>query len=178
MISLNWEACNDCPICQAICPNYVFGLIAGPQGKQRIDLTYPDQCCECWQCVAVCPQAALSAEGVRKEDFEQAASVGIPPQTMRSLLLSRRSVRAYKPEAPLEATIQLLLEVATHAGTSSNGQTEGFLVLRAGKFLTELEALAIEALWNAGLKYLDGGLIGKFIEKILTKKYGLEMSRQ
>jgi NAD-dependent dihydropyrimidine dehydrogenase PreA subunit len=88
MISLDRKACNDGLICQAICPNYVFGLKAGPRGTQRLDLTYPDQCCECWQCVAACPRAALAA----------------------------------------------------YAGTSSNGQTEGFLVIRAGEFLSELEA--------------------------------------
>ena len=143
MISRHRKACNDCLICQAVCPNYVFGSKAGPQGTQRLDLTYPDQCCECWQCVAVCPRAALSAEGVRKDDFEQAAPVTIAADTMRGLLLSRRSVRAFKSEAPLEATIQRLLEAAAYAGTSSDGQTEGFLLIRAGEFLFELEALVM-----------------------------------
>lgn len=178
MITLNQEACNHCLLCQAICPNYVFSLKAGPQGKQQVDLTYPDQCCECWQYVAICPRDALFAEGVRREDFEQLPSAEIPADILRSLLLSRRSVRAYKSDVPPTEMIQRLLEVATHGATSSNGQTEGFLIIKDRKFLGELEQLVIQSIWNAGLKYMEGRLLNKIIIKILTKKYGPEMVRQ
>jgi nitroreductase/NAD-dependent dihydropyrimidine dehydrogenase PreA subunit len=178
MITLNQAACNHCLLCQAICPNYVFSLKTGAEGKQKIELAYPEQCCECWQCVAVCPRDALFSEGVRRGDFEQLPSVEIPPDAMRHLLLSRRSIRAYKPEVPPDTLIQRLLEAATHAATSSNGQTEGFLVIKDGKFLAELEQLVIQAIWNAGLKYMEGHLLNKLIIKFLTKKYGAEMVRQ
>jgi len=178
MITLNQEACNLCLLCQAICPNYVLSLKTGAEEKQKVELTYPDQCCECWQCVAICPRDALFSEGVRRGDFEQLASIEIPADAMRNVLLSRRSIRAYKPEAPPDAMIQRLLEAATHAATSSNGQTEGFLIIKDGKFLAELESMVIEAIWNAGLKYMEGRTLNKLIIKFLTKKYGTEMVKQ
>jgi nitroreductase/NAD-dependent dihydropyrimidine dehydrogenase PreA subunit len=178
MITLNQEACNHCLLCQAICPNYVFSLKNGGRGKQEVELTYPDQCCECWQCVAICPRDALFSESVQRGDFEQLMSVEIPPDAMRSLLLSRRSIRAYKPDEPPDEMIKRLLEVATQAATSSNGQTEGFLVIRDKKFLGELEQLVIQAIWNAGLKFMEGRTLNKLIIKFLTKKYGTEMVRQ
>ncbi len=178
MITLDKTACNDCLICHAICPNYVFGVAAGPDGKKVVDTAYPEQCCECWQCIAACPRNALSADGIRVESFERAAPAEIPPAAMRGFLLSRRSVRAYKPEAPSDETIQRLLEAGTYAATSSNGQSEAFLVIRAGEFLAQLETLVIQAIWNAGLKYLDGGLVSRVIAKGLTRMYGAEMARQ
>jgi len=87
-------------------------------------------------------------------------------------------VRAYAPEAPSDEIVRQLLEVATHGATSSNGQTEGFLVIRDRAYLEELESLVIEAIWNAGLKYLEGRALNKLIEKVLTVKYGPEMVRQ
>jgi nitroreductase len=70
--------------------------------------------------------------------------------------------------------IEQLIEVGIHAGTSSNGQTENFIIIQDRKLLSELEKMAIEVLWDKGLKYL-GSEIG---QKTAETKVGEEMLRQ
>ena len=73
-------------------------------------------------------------------------------------------------------TIEQLLQVATYAGTSSNGQSEAFIVIQNRQYLKELEKMVADVLWNAGIKFLgkDKGLIISF----LSKKYGQRIIRQ
>ena len=108
------------------------------------------------------------------EKFEDLSDTVIPPESMRDLLLSRRSIRAFKEKPVPKELIEQLIEVGIHAGTSSNGQTENFIVIQDRKLLSELEKMVIEVLWNMGLKYL-GSRIGQKSAKI---KLGDEMVRQ
>jgi nitroreductase len=57
------------------------------------------------------------------EKFENLLDIEIPPQHMRSLLLSRRSIRAFKEEPVSDELVVELIEAGIHAGTASNGQT-------------------------------------------------------
>ena len=79
---------------------------------------------------------------------------------------------SYKPNPVPDDVIEKLLEAATHAGTASNDQSEQFIVIRDREFLLELERVVVDALWEAGLKYLGGGGI---MEKLLTIKYGKKL---
>jgi nitroreductase len=70
-------------------------------------------------------------------------------------MLSRRSVRKYRPDPVPTELIQQLLEVGTHAGTGSNMQADGFLVLRDREQLEKLEQAVIRSLWSV-LRHFDG----------------------
>jgi nitroreductase len=67
-----------------------------------------------------------------------------------------------------------LIEVGIHAGTSSNGQSENFIVIQDRRLLSELEKMVIDVLWNSGIKHL-GSRIG---QKLAKMKLGNEMLRQ
>jgi len=108
------------------------------------------------------------------EKFEDLPVTKIPPESMRNLLLSRRSIRVFKENRVPKALIEQLIEVGIHAGTSSNGQTENFVVIQDQKLLSDLEEMAIEVLWDKGLKYL-GSETG---QKMAETKVGEEMLRQ
>ncbi len=50
------KRCNSCGICHRICPQDVFGFVAGtPPG-----IAYPKECWYCGGCVIDCPQGAVS----------------------------------------------------------------------------------------------------------------------
>jgi nitroreductase len=100
---------------------------------------------------------------------------GITPEMMQALLLSRRSIRNYRPDPIPQAVLEMLLTAATHAGTSSNGQTEGFVVIRDRGLLKALELLVIDVLWRAGFKHMGGSGI---VSRLLEQKYGPELFRQ
>lgn len=173
MITIDLAKCTNCGFCIDECPNYVFGLNSDA-GTDEIEIRYPDQCCICGHCVAICPENAIDHEEMPAQRFEDLADIRIPPENMKSLLLSRRSIRAFGEKAISRELLEQLIETGVHAGTSSNGQTEGFIIIEDRKTLVELEQVVIEVLWNAGLKHLDSTLGIKFTRM----KYGHEMVRQ
>ena len=153
-----------------MCPNYVLALDEG----REIQVRYPEQCCICGHCVAICPEKALIHKQMPAENFEDLPVTIIPPENMRNLLLSRRSIRAFKEKPVPKELIEQLIEVGIHGGTSSNGQTESFIVIQDRKLLSELEKKVIEVVWNTGLKHL-GDSIGQSLAKT---QIGDEMVRQ
>ena len=170
MIEIDSTKCNHCGFCFDVCPNYVLALGEG----REIQVRYPEQCCICGHCVAICPENALIHKQMPAENFEDLPVTIIPPENMRNLLLSRRSIRAFKEKPVPKELIEQLIEVGIHAGTSSNGQTESFIVIQDRKLLSELEKMVIEVVWNTGLKYL-GDSIGQNLVRI---QIGDEMVRQ
>ncbi len=170
MIEIDSKKCSKCGFCFEVCPNYVLALGEG----REIQVRYPEQCCICGHCVAICPENALTHKEIPTEKFEDFPVTKISPENMRNLLLSRRSIRVFKENPVPKELIEQLIEVGIHAGTSSNGQTENFVVIQNRKILSELEKMVIEVLWNKGLKYL-GSEIG---QKLAKTKFGEEMLRQ
>jgi len=175
MISLNPELCTDCLECRNVCPDYVFAVTSADGRSRKLHLRYPEQCCACGHCIAVCPSAALSHPDLPPEGFVPLAQADIEPEEMQALLLSRRSIRHYRPETVPDEKIEMLLLGATHAGTSSNGQTEGFIVIRDRATLKRLELLVVDTLWRAGFRFLGGTGI---VSRLLARKYGPELIRQ
>jgi nitroreductase/NAD-dependent dihydropyrimidine dehydrogenase PreA subunit len=175
MICLDPNICTNCLECKRICPNYVFGVIPKPNAGQELTIRYPEQCCACGHCIAVCPSDALSHPDLPRDEFGPLPPPGITPDMMQALLLSRRSIRNYKPDSVSEHLVERLLTAAAHAGSSSNGQTEGFIVIRDRAFLKNLELLVADVLWQTGFKYLGAKGI---ITRLLEKKLGAELLRQ
>jgi nitroreductase len=108
------------------------------------------------------------------EKFEDLPVIKIPPENIRNLILSRRSIRVFEEKPVPKELLEQLIEVGIHAGSSSNEQTENFVVIQDRKLLSELEKMVIEGLWNKGMKYL-GSEIG---QKLAKTKLGNEMLRQ
>jgi len=170
MIKIDSAKCTKCGFCSEVCPNYVLALGKG----QEIQVRYPEQCCICGHCVAICPENALVHKKMPTEKFEDLPVTKIPPENMRYLLLSRRSIRVFKEKPVPKEVVEQLIEVGIHAGTASNGQTENFVVIQDRKLLSELERMVIEILWDKGMKNL-GSEVGQKLAKI---KLGDEMVRQ
>jgi nitroreductase len=110
------------------------------------------------------------------EKLEPLAPIKVGPDELMNLMFARRSVRNFNSKMVPRETIDRLLQVATYAGTSSNGQSEDFIVIQDREYLKELEAMVADAIWNSGIKFLgkDKGLIISY----LAKKYGPRMVKQ
>ncbi len=174
MITVDKQKCTNCKKCFDVCPNYVFGLDTTSGNKPEVKLRYPEQCCVCGHCIAICSHQALSHEDLPVNSFHPVQRDEIAPESIEKMLFSRRSTRNFKQKPIPKEVLQRLLDIAIHAGTSSNGQSEEFIVIQDQKKLRELELLVIDVLWNAGLKRINGG----FMRKILEKRYGKEIIRQ
>jgi nitroreductase len=72
----------------------------------------------------------------------------ITPEALHNLLLSRRSIRAYKLEPVPHALLEQLLEGAGCAPTASNSQNVAITVVQDANLLSDLEDLVISILWS------------------------------
>ena len=175
MITINKNKCTSCEVCYDVCPNYVIGI--KNKGEIRsVEVKYPSHCCECGHCISLCPSEAIVNSLSTPDEFEELKPVDFKSEALVNLMFLRRSVRCFKFQAVTRETIECLLTVAKHAGTGSNAQSEGFLVIENRELLNKLEKMVIDVLWNAGIKYLDKqrGLIISF----LKMRYGPEIVKQ
>lgn len=171
MITIDADKCTLCAFCVDVCPDFV---LHSDSDSSSIDVRHSDYCCACGHCVAICPTHAIEHEELPSHRFEELVDTKVLPDHIRALLLSRRSIRAYKKEPVSRENLEQLIEVGIHAGTASNSQTEGFIIIENRDILAELEHMVIKVLWNGGLKYL-GSSLGFALARL---RYGEEMSRQ
>jgi nitroreductase len=150
--------------------------ITGKEEVKRVEVKYPSHCCECGHCIALCPSGAITGPFSATEELEVINPADIGSEALMNLMFLRRSVRCFKSEAVARETIERLLTVARHAGTASNAQSEGFLVIENRELLSKLEKTVVDVLWNAGIKYL--GKQKGLVVSLLKMKYGPETVRQ
>ncbi|MFX1511716.1 MAG: nitroreductase family protein [Promethearchaeota archaeon] len=148
MISIDNEKCNSCEQCLDVCPARIYMWDTPDEEFKKIIVDNEDLCIYCGHCIAICPENAIVHEKLPLKLFHSLEPLNITPESLENLLLSRRSVRTYKMEVFHQAVIEKLLEVAIHAGTASNTQDIGYVVIQKKETLLELEALVTEILWK------------------------------
>ena len=59
-LEFNVEACINCGMCSAVCPQGVF--VPGARGTRRVQIVRADTCMECGACQLNCPTGALKVD--------------------------------------------------------------------------------------------------------------------
>jgi NAD-dependent dihydropyrimidine dehydrogenase PreA subunit len=59
-LAFNAEACINCGMCSAVCPQGVFA--PGARGTRRVQIVRANACMECGACQLNCPTGALKVE--------------------------------------------------------------------------------------------------------------------
>jgi len=59
-LAFNAEACINCGMCSAVCPQGVFA--PGARGTRRVQIVQADACMECGACMLNCPTSALKVD--------------------------------------------------------------------------------------------------------------------
>lgn len=167
MIMIDKEKCIPCPKCVDVCPSRIFAWNAPEEETPRVVIENQEFCILCGHCVAICPEDAVLHEQLPLELFTPLEAVKISAEALRNLMLSRRSIRAYKSDPIPRIVIEQLLEVANHAGTASNRQDVAFTVIQDKEVLAELETEVLLTLWNQ-LKRLGNPLL----RRLARFKYG------
>ncbi len=172
MLNIDLAKCTKCGACLEECPSYVIHPVVDGDDSGKSYVKYANQCCECAHCVAICKSGAITLNQLGLNDLEKLKSIDVNADQIKTLIYSRRSVRSFKEEPLEDDFLDELIDVATHAGSASNRQSEGFIILKNNDKIHELEDSAIDVLWNAGIKHLgsDG-----LITKIISQKFGEEM---
>lgn len=170
MISIDEKKCTGCGICYEICPSYVFS-----KNEEATTVKFPELCSICGHCLAICPAEAIFHESFSNQDFPKTEEVTVATADLKSLILSRRSIRKYKEKPVPDEIIDQLLECCYHAGSGGNIQSEEFAVINDREFLRKLEPEVIDAIWGGGIKFFNGK---GFLYKLLSKKFGKKLTKQ
>lgn len=117
MIRIDTERCIGCGICQRLCP---MGYLTLSDGKAAI--RERRRCISCGHCAAACPKLAVSL-------VEEGWSPLEPANDLERQIVSRRSVRHFKPEPPPRELIQRALDVAEYAPSGKNAHAHRWTVL-------------------------------------------------
>lgn len=158
MINIDFNKCTYCQKCVDVCPARIFNYQTSKGKKEEIRTINQDLCILCGHCVAICPDNAVLHDSLSPELFLPLEPPKIRTESLRSLMLGRRSIRAYEADPVPRNLIEQLVEVAVHAGTASNRQNVQFTVVQEKPLLQEVEDLVVEILWKQ-LKKLGNPLL-------------------
>jgi nitroreductase len=103
-----------------------------------------ESCIACGQCVAICPQGAIShsefpATTIQPIQFEQ---IPTSDQVM-ALLKTRRSIRAFRDKPLAKETLEKIIDGARFAPSGHNSQSTEFLVVQDREVLNQISAMTI-----------------------------------
>ena len=124
---VNIERCVKCGKCVKDCPTNTLEMKDGvPSVRDGKGVG----CIRCQHCLAVCPEAALTLDGVNSESLVPLADMPIPPPNeVANLIRSRRSIRQYVRENVPREDIDALLETLKYVPTGCNNMDLTFVVV-------------------------------------------------
>jgi ferredoxin len=116
--TIDVETCIGCGQCASDCPAMIINM------DTNIPAIAPDLeqfCIGCMHCVAICSEDSVSILGYDSQDgMELPAESILDPEKLELLIKGRRAVRNYHDENVDLATINKVLEVASHAPSGHN----------------------------------------------------------
>jgi nitroreductase/Pyruvate/2-oxoacid:ferredoxin oxidoreductase delta subunit len=138
--TLDKEKCTACGLCAEVC-----GLdVIVRNGNTCPTINRDAYCHTCGHCVAICPQNALSIQGVPRDEFAAVRASAISPLDMEAFLLAKRSCREFKDRPVEKSVIEDLIAVARMAPTSINCQERAFIVVTDAAKIAELREALIK----------------------------------
>lgn len=115
MIVVEKEKCVGCGLCTRICHEQCI-FLSGGNGKKVEGINY-SVCSTCTQCIAVCPQRALSWNQVSPEPYN---TINLPSaEQLSELLEQRRTIRNFKKKKVERALIEEIISMAIYAPTNN-----------------------------------------------------------
>lgn len=125
--TIDTDKCNNDGICVDECPMKIIQMTDGlpvllPGGEKM--------CIRCGHCVAVCPTAAVSIEGISPEDcLPVDKNLLTGPEAAEQFLRYRRSIRTYKDKPVDKEVLEKVISIACHAPSGHNSQSISWQVI-------------------------------------------------
>lgn len=125
ILGIDSSTCTGCGLCVQECVNNLFAM----DGDRRAAYSDPQYFCTgCGHCVAVCPQDAVCYSG---EELAQELGGPMPGyESIRNLLLSKRTVRRYQDKDVPEERMEKILSVIRHAPSGHNAQPCQYVIVK------------------------------------------------
>lgn len=158
MIHINREVCTGCGRCREVC-----SLSCIKMEEEKAVFSGEKRCITCGHCLAVCPEYAIGTDLYDNEE-----SVEMSPdkelasrEGLKNRMIFRRSVRAYRIEAPSKEEIEAVLDGARYAGTGGNRQALRYIAVQNN--LKQVTGMAAQTL---GLLSENQGFYGPAYKRI------------
>lgn len=139
LITVNKDKCLRCGICVETCPSVILNM-----GEDGPECVVERGCMSCGQCVAVCPVGALDNKYAPLETMRPVTKPMPTAEEAYEYLRMRRSVRAYKPQAPTDEDLTKLLDICRYAPTATNSQMMYYVVMRKPEQIKAVTDLVID----------------------------------
>ncbi len=125
MIRINTELCIGCGKCAGNCSARNILICSGKAQVQG-------ECFNCGQCVAICPQNAVSIPEYDMEDIAEYKkdSFCVEPDILLNMIKFRRSIRNFKDKKLTSDDIRMLIQAGRYTATASNRQDCRFIVVQ------------------------------------------------
>ncbi len=142
--TIDIETCIGCGQCASDCPAMIITMESNiptiPQDLEQF-------CIGCLHCVAICSEESVSILDCSSEDGLPLPNENIiDPEKLELLIKGRRSVRNYHDKNIAPATIDKLLEVASHAPSGHNDRELLYTLIDDKGILYDLRDEAFEGL--------------------------------
>ncbi len=136
--------CKGCGACVKDCG---FGVLALKDGKPVVRDGKGEMCMNCQHCLVVCPEGAVTVNGVGANDCLPLSQMPIPPPNeVANLLMSRRSIRQFvKADIP-RGEIAELLEALKYVPTGCNIRHLTFRIVDSAAKMATLRQQMMETL--------------------------------
>lgn len=141
-VIIDHEKCNNDGICSEVCPRKLIDFSTDqPLPVAAIEAL----CIRCGHCMAVCPSAAISVDGVNPEDCQAVdKNRRATDHQLDHLMRSRRSIRVYQDRPVERELIHRILDSCRYAPTGSNAQQVNWIFTDEQTKIRELGQLAID----------------------------------
>lgn len=123
-IKIDYQKCSLCGLCSRDC---ISGTIV--MENDRPAAANPVWCSLCSHCVAICPEGAISHDGLTGMPSEPIGSVKLDPDMYRKIVMTRRSIRRFKDKPVPRQEIEEILKLAAYSPTASNAMDLGYTVI-------------------------------------------------
>lgn len=129
--------CTRCGICVELCPTEVISF--GEGDLPQVNQAQATACIKCGQCVIYCPTRASNLAFQNDGDMIRASELVVPKaDAALNMIMTRRSVRHFKPEAITEADFTTLFDAVKMAPTAGNSQQVRWIVLQKPEKIKEV----------------------------------------
>ena len=168
MVVIDRGRCTLCKACVEICPAYCLAVVAN-----GLFISSASSCGACGECIARCPQGALSWNGAAPRRIDRRALPA--PESLEELLAARHTVRKFRDSVPDAA---LLDRIVASAGMAPTEVPDLELILVTNpETLRALESLALDRVEKRYLRFYNRPWLYELARKLTPAASDFDRAR-
>ena len=147
LFSVDSAKCVKCARCVKDCAFKALGV-----GEEAMPvMAHPERCMRCQHCFAVCPQGAITFDGISSDMAVAANGAELPKaQEVENWIKMRRSVRSFLDEDVDLPTLEKVLKLLANTPTGCNARSLTFTCYPTRKAMDGFRAAFLKAIEEHG----------------------------